>query len=129
MQRQNSNTFVLLLPRPLIILWIGHCNYSYVFILDVYISPTNAYFEGSDMKFLSKDDSNPTKFHPQLDSYYAANWFDLDTNLLYIVIKGSEPVDIITTPVIQVGVNVYRDRLTSGRRRLTLNRRYPTSVC
>jgi len=53
---------------------------------------------------LPKDASDPTKYIPQMDGYNAANWFDDDTQLLYVVIKGSDPIELKVQPVIQVGV-------------------------
>lgn len=49
-----------------------------------------------------KDRENPKKYIPILNGYPGGNWFDSETNLLYVVVKGDDPVDILTTPVIQV---------------------------
>ena len=69
---------------------------------DQYIEPTNAYKVGSELKFKAKDRTNPTKFVPSVNADPGTNWFDIDTNLIYIVVKGTEPIDIRTTPVVQV---------------------------
>ena len=54
------------------------------------------------IKFLTKDPADPTKFVPTTSMNPGANWFDMDTKMLYITVKGGEPIDIRTTPVIQV---------------------------
>lgn len=68
----------------------------------MYVAPTNAKYEGSEFKLLPKDPKNPTKFQPSTSGYPAGNWFDVDTNMLWIVVKGGEAIDIRTMPVIQV---------------------------
>ena len=66
------------------------------------MTPENAGFVGGEFKMLSKDQKNPDKFKPSITGSPGANWFDQDTNMLWITIKGKEPIDIITTAVIQV---------------------------
>ena len=73
---------------------------------DQYIEPTNAYKVGSELKFKAKDRTNPTKFIPSVNADAGTNWFDIDTNLIYIVVTGTEPIDIRTTPVVQVNYTV-----------------------
>ena len=69
----------------------------------LYINPTNAKLSGEDFQLSRKKPSLPNdQFEPKLSSFSGANYFDRDTNLLYIVVRGSEPIDIRTTPVIQV---------------------------
>jgi len=72
------------------------------FYLGVYISPNNAVYKGKNVDFLSKDQSAPGKFIPKISGHGGGNWFDLDTNLLYVVIKGNDVIDLIKAPVIQV---------------------------
>ena len=67
----------------------------------VYIAPTNAYFEDGKMKFRAKQAGQ--SFIPEMhEKFSGANYFDLDTKLLYIVIGGSEAVDVRMVPVVQV---------------------------
>ena len=69
----------------------------------LYINPTNAKLSGEEFTLKRKDPNLPNdQFEPQLSSFSGANYWDRDTNLLYVVVRGSEPVDIRTTPVIQV---------------------------
>ena len=72
------------------------------FFPEIYIAPENGRFVGGKLKFLSKDKNDPNKFEPPMNGHPAANYLDSDTNMLWIVIKGREPVDIVTTAVVQV---------------------------
>ena len=72
------------------------------FSTDLYIAPTNAQYNGNDIDFLPKDENEVDKYHPSMESHPAANWFDSDTKRLWLIVKGREPIDIVTTPVIQV---------------------------
>ena len=69
---------------------------------ETFVVPENARFVGSEYKMLSKDVNNPDKFKPSLSGNAGSNWFDHDFNMLWIVLKGKEPIDIITTAVVQV---------------------------
>lgn len=71
----------------------------------LYINPTNAKLSGEEFTLKAKDPSLPNdQFEPKLSSFSGANYWDRDTNLLYVVVRGSEPIDIRTSPVIQVKV-------------------------
>ena len=53
------------------------------------------------MKFHAKKTGQ--SFIPEMhEKFSGANYFDLDTKLLYIVIGGSEAVDVRMVPVVQV---------------------------
>jgi hypothetical protein len=73
--------------------------------LGLYINPTNARLSGEEFTLERKDPNLPNdQFEPQLSSFSGANYWDRDTNLLYVIVRGSQPIDIRTTPVIQVGL-------------------------
>lgn len=76
--------------------------FSFAFHVGAYVYPLNTRFNGDKVDFLSKDLENPDKYKPKLSDYNAANWFDLDASLLYILIRGTDPVDVIQAPVVQV---------------------------
>lgn len=65
------------------------------------------------MKFKAKNLNNPEQFIPEMNLYGGANWFDLDKKVLYVLIKGSEAIDIRMVPVVQVSnhtiifINIY----------------------
>lgn len=85
---------------------VFNCYSSLLFLHQqgLYIAPTNGRYQGGQFDLLPKDPNNPDRFKPSMDGYNAGNWFDSDSKLLYLVIKGDESIDIITTPVIQVNV-------------------------
>uniref|UniRef100_A0A7M5XJA2 G8 domain-containing protein n=2 Tax=Clytia hemisphaerica TaxID=252671 RepID=A0A7M5XJA2_9CNID len=68
----------------------------------LYIAPTNGEYSGSSFNLLPKNPNNPDEFKPTMSSYNGANWFDDDTQLLYVIIKGDEPVELKVQPVIQL---------------------------
>ena len=74
----------------------------------VFIAPTNAYYENNKMKYKANNKNEPEKFIPERSLYSGANWFDLDKKLLYILIKGSEPIDVRMVPVVQVSHIYFR---------------------
>ena len=59
-------------------------------------------YRDGELEFLPKDSTNPTKFLPVFEEHSASNWFDADTNLLYVLVKGGEPIEIRVAPVVQV---------------------------
>jgi hypothetical protein len=94
----------------------GHCDHLYhhkhqefhllhFSVSGLYINPTNARLSGEEFTLKRKDPNLPNdQFEPQLSSFSGANYWDRDTNLLYVVVRGSEPIDIRTSPVIQVKI-------------------------
>ena len=76
-------------------------------IVDVYIASTNAFYSGKQLNFYPKDKNQPEKYMPEMYHHGGANWFDHDLQLLYVVIKGSEPIDIRMVPVVQVGLTFH----------------------
>jgi len=39
---------------------------------------------------------------PEMYQHGGSNWFDNELQLLYVVVKGNEPIDIRMVPVVQV---------------------------
>ena len=99
-----------LVVKPVLFLKLNFSKYccsekKHIFLafhIGAYVYPLNVRFNGDKVDFLSKDPENPDKYKPKLSDYDAANWFDLDASLLYILIRGTEPVDVIQAPVVQV---------------------------
>lgn len=81
--------------------------------LDVYrtgafIFPTNANFNEENFSYKKKDPKLPdNQFEPTLNSISGANYYDRESHLLYVVVKGNVPVDIRTAPVVQVKLGEY----------------------
>ncbi|XP_075126263.1 fibrocystin-L-like [Leptodactylus fuscus] len=76
-----------------------------VYVNKVYINPTNIQRQGLDYTL-----SAPTyqgQYMPQLSStVLGENFFDKDYNLLYVLVRGSTPVEIHTSPLIVVSFNL-----------------------
>ncbi|KAM5157489.1 fibrocystin-L [Mantella aurantiaca] len=76
-----------------------------VYVNNTYIYPTNTEWKGSD--FTLKAPTYQGQYKPQLNSsVFGENFFDSDYNMLYILIRGSTPVEIHTSPLIVVAFNL-----------------------
>lgn len=65
--------------------------------------PTNSKLDHPNFGYKNKDPSLPDdQFEPPLNSISGANYYERESQLLYVVVKGSVAVDIRTAPVIQV---------------------------
>ena len=69
----------------------------------IYIAPTNADYSGGDVNFLEPKEGEPADMYvPDLSGIGGANWFDIKTNMLYVVVKGGDVIDLVEAPFIQV---------------------------
>ena len=81
--------------------------------LDVYragafIFPTNAKLDEKNFSYKKKDPKLPDgQFEPTLNSISGANYYDRESQLLYVLVKGNVPLDIRTAPVVQVKLGEY----------------------
>nr|DBA24045.1 TPA: hypothetical protein GDO54_011748 [Pyxicephalus adspersus] len=76
-----------------------------VYVNNTYINPTNIEWKGSDFTF--KSPTYKGQYMPQLSSAVnGENFFDNDYAMLYILIRGSTPVEIHTSPLIVVAFNL-----------------------
>lgn len=67
------------------------------------MNPTNGQLGGSDFTTIPLPEGAPDDyFVPQLTSYNGANYFDRKLSTLYVILRGSTPVDIRVMPVVQV---------------------------
>ena len=74
-----------------------------VYRAGVYMYPTNAKLDQQNFGYKTKDPSLPDdQFEPRLGSISGVNYYERESQLLYVVVKGSVAVDIRTAPVIQV---------------------------
>ncbi|XP_071946022.1 fibrocystin-L-like [Antedon mediterranea] len=73
-----------------------------------YVMPNNGQLDGDTFIWVPEDpNGTDDQFMPTPDSnIYGENYFDRDWQTLWILIRGSDPIDIITTPVIMVDVGV-----------------------
>lgn len=60
--------------------------------------------QNNDLVF--KNPSNHEQYIPIQNSSSGENYYDRDLNLQYIMVRGSEPVDIVISPVIVIAFNV-----------------------
>nr|XP_026695327.1 fibrocystin-L-like [Ciona intestinalis] len=74
---------------------------------DLYIFPQNSFYDTTrDLWNTKQPDTNtPDQYKPAIDSgVNGANYIDLKTRLLYVTIRGSEPVKIVTVPMVQIAI-------------------------
>ncbi|XP_040210575.1 fibrocystin-L-like [Rana temporaria] len=77
-----------------------------VYVNNVYINPTNIEWKGSS-DFTLKEPTYQGQYMPQLNSsVLGENFFDRDYNMLYILVRGSSPVEIRTSPLIVIAFNL-----------------------
>ena len=69
---------------------------------DLLVNPNNAYYQNQKYVTMPKDPSNPLKYVPTLSDNHGSNWFDTDTHLLWVVMRGNNSLNINMAPVIQV---------------------------
>ena len=87
---------------PLVPLFHQVFNSKYS-ITGVFVNPTNGQLGGSQYTLLPNPPGTPDDyFVPPLTSHSGANYFDRSLSTLFVIVRGSEPVDIRVMPVIQV---------------------------
>ena len=72
------------------------------------MTPNNADFSSGEFTWKAKDPSLPAdQYNPSVSSgIYGENYFDRDTQTLWMLIKGPVPIEIRTTAVIMVTFGV-----------------------
>ncbi|KAK9526506.1 hypothetical protein VZT92_015203 [Zoarces viviparus] len=73
--------------------------------LDVYVdnnlvAPTNVLWNSDNTDYTLKKPIYPGQYDPQLNATLGTNYFDQDYKMLRVVVKGSQPVEIRTAPVL-----------------------------
>ena len=85
--------------------WYANPQRLDVYVNGLYVMPNNGAVE--DGEFVWKNDLSAEDYRPSPSSdVYGENFFDRDAATLWINIKGSQPVDIVTTPVVMVTFGV-----------------------
>ena len=68
------------------------------------------FLEAENTRYLDNGavrDEEGDDYIPDLDtSHSGANFFDRDSQILHLVVKGSSPVEIRTAPVVQIAVDL-----------------------
>ncbi|XP_040289774.1 fibrocystin-L-like [Bufo bufo] len=76
-----------------------------VYVNSVYINPTNIQWKGSD--YTLQGPTYKGQYMPQLNStVLGENFFDRDYTMLYVLVRGSSPVEIHTSPLIVLAFNL-----------------------
>ncbi|KAM9290514.1 fibrocystin-L-like, partial [Gastrophryne carolinensis] len=75
-----------------------------VYVNNSFVTPTNVVWKGTD--YTTQAPTYKGQYMPQLNSSVnGENFFDNDYKMLYILVRGSTPVEIRTTPLIVVAFN------------------------
>ncbi|XP_038580507.1 PKHD1 like 1, tandem duplicate 1 [Micropterus salmoides] len=79
--------------------------------LDVYVdnklvAPTNADWNAANTDYTLKEPIYTDQYVPQLNATVGTNYFDQDYKMLKIVLRGSTPVEIRTSPVLFISFNL-----------------------
>nr|XP_026692211.1 fibrocystin-L-like isoform X4 [Ciona intestinalis] len=72
-----------------------------VYVNEVYIEPLNAQTNSNGERILLKP-TTPTQYKPTNSKNTGANYFDRDSQTLFVTVKGDTPVDIYTAPVVEI---------------------------
>eukprot|EP00731_Ephydatia_muelleri_P028251 Em0019g1124a len=72
-----------------------------------YVPPTNADRTSTDLKYLQFPPANRTSFAPLISDVVGTNYYDRQLKQLFVVIKGSSPITVVTTPVVQVSLSLF----------------------
>ncbi|XP_053571903.1 fibrocystin-L [Bombina bombina] len=78
-----------------------------VYVDDVFIGPNNAEWNSQNTDFILKPPVYQGQYRPQFNStVHGENYLDRDYNMLYVLLRGSTPVEIHTTPLIVIAFNI-----------------------
>ncbi|XP_056106663.1 fibrocystin-L-like [Rhinichthys klamathensis goyatoka] len=79
--------------------------------LDVYVNntlvgPTNAEWNAGKTDYILREPTYTGQYVPSFNSSHGSNFFDQDYKMLNILLRGSEPVQIRTSPVLFLAFNL-----------------------
>ncbi|KAG9259463.1 fibrocystin-L [Astyanax mexicanus] len=79
--------------------------------LDVYVNkqlvaPTNAQWNAQRTDYTLLEPTYTGQYVPKLSSLIGSNFFDPDYKMLYVLVQGSTPVEIRTSPVLFIAFNL-----------------------
>lgn len=84
-------------------IWYSTLQRLDVYRAGVYMYPTNAKLNLNNFGYKKRNPNLPDdQFQPQISSVSGTNYYDRESQLLYVVVKGNVAVDVRTAPVIQV---------------------------
>uniref|UniRef100_A0A8C1B8X1 PKHD1 like 1, tandem duplicate 2 n=1 Tax=Cyprinus carpio carpio TaxID=630221 RepID=A0A8C1B8X1_CYPCA len=79
--------------------------------LDVYVNnnligPTNAQWNADKTDYTLRDPTYTGQYFPGFNSSHGSNFFDQDYKMMNILLRGSEPLQILTSPVLFLAFNL-----------------------
>nr|XP_055075552.1 fibrocystin-L-like [Misgurnus anguillicaudatus] len=77
-----------------------------VYVNDNFVAPTNAQWNEGHTDYTPLEPTYPGQYLPSFDSDHGSNFFDPDYNMLYILLRGSQPAQIRTSAVLFVAFNL-----------------------
>ncbi|XP_048585401.1 fibrocystin-L isoform X2 [Nematostella vectensis] len=102
-------------PRSAVLrvaIWYSTPQRLDVYRKGVYLYPTNADLKANGYALKKKDPKLPhDQFEPPLSSISGANYYDRRTQTMMVVLRGGEPVDIRTMPIIQLSIGIKAVRI------------------
>ncbi|XP_033119893.1 fibrocystin-L-like [Anneissia japonica] len=89
-------------------IWYANPQRLDVYYQGLYIMPNNGRIDGGSFIWVDKDPNLPDdQFLPTpASNIYGENYFDRKLQTLWVLVRGNQPLDIITTPVIMVAIGV-----------------------
>lgn len=79
--------------------------------LDIYvnnqlIAPTNAQWNAAKTDYTLNEPVTPGQYVPAMSASVGANYFDPDYKMLRVIVRGSQPVEIRTSPLLVLAFNL-----------------------
>ncbi|XP_033758069.1 fibrocystin-L-like [Pecten maximus] len=85
-------------------IWYSESNRRDVYVRDDLVLAKNARMVNG--KYIVDRPTRLGEFNPEKNDVTGANFFDRDTNILYVLVKGSSPVKIVTNPSLVVSFQI-----------------------
>lgn len=70
--------------------------------LERLVIPMNGVMKNGELNRLPNDPNNPERYRPTFSNEPGANWFDTQTSILYLLLKGDAEIIVKTQNVILV---------------------------
>ncbi|XP_069115680.1 fibrocystin-L-like [Argopecten irradians] len=90
--------------RIILGIWYSQSNRRDVYIGEDLVLAKNSRIVNG--KYIVDPPTFPGEFNPKLNDSIGANFFDRDTNTLYVLVRGNSPVKIVTNPSLIVSFQI-----------------------
>ncbi|KAA0710209.1 Fibrocystin-L Polycystic kidney and hepatic disease 1-like protein 1 [Triplophysa tibetana] len=77
-----------------------------VYVNNNFVAPTNAQGNSGNTEYTPLEPTYPGQYLPSYNSDHGSNFYDPDYKMLYVLLRGSEPVQIRTSPVLFLAFNL-----------------------